>query len=106
MSISARYRDLVAETEDLQRRLAREPEDEVARFANRLAKAVATLGELRESVGEIPQMHLERQLTPVLLRAHNQIDRVRVDLEERQATDWAARLWTLQQTIYRLLNDL
>ncbi|TYO96377.1 hypothetical protein EDC39_11483 [Geothermobacter ehrlichii] len=105
MSISARYRELVAETENLQRRLSREQDEGLVRFANRLSRAVVTLAELREGVGEIPQMHLERELTPVLLRAHNQIDRVRVELEE-QAADWAGRLWNLQQTIYRLLNDL
>ncbi|ORJ54249.1 hypothetical protein C2E25_12910 [Geothermobacter hydrogeniphilus] len=106
MSISTRYRDLAAEAADLNARLKQEAAEEGDRCVRQLAKAVAALEELREGVGEIPQMRLERELTPVLLRAHNDIDRARLWLEEEDRGDWSARLWGLQQTIYRLLNDL
>ncbi|GAB4178499.1 MAG: hypothetical protein Tsb0017_15340 [Geothermobacteraceae bacterium] len=104
MSISTRYRDLIAEVEDMQQRMARA--EDLERHAVRLGRAAEILAELREGVGEIPQMHLERQLTPVLLKAHNRIDRIRVDLEDQEVADWPGRLWSLQQAIYRLLNDL
>ncbi|RME36338.1 MAG: hypothetical protein D6794_08650 [Deltaproteobacteria bacterium] len=104
MNISSRYRHLVAEVEDMQQRMARV--EELDRYARRLERAVEILAELHESVGEIPQMHLERELTPVLLKAHNRIDRIRVDLENQEVADWPGRLWSLQQAIYRLLNDL
>jgi len=106
MSISARYRDLVAETADLQGRLKQDLGDAEDRSLRPIDKAVATLEELREGVGEIPQMRLERELTPVLLRAHNDLDRARLWLEEDGREQWPGRLWALQQTIYRLLNDL
>jgi len=106
MRISTRYRDLAAEAADLQARLTQSCRGEENRCVRQLGKAVAALEELREGVGEIPQMRLERELTPVLLRAHNDIDRARLYLEEDGQTGWPERLWSLQQTIYRLLNDL
>lgn len=106
MSISTRFRDLAAEAADLQGQLIQAVAAEGHRSVRQLGKAVTTLEELREGVGEIPQMRLERELTPVLLRAHNDIDRARLWLEEDGLGGWPERLWALEQTIYRLLNDL
>lgn len=106
MSISGRYRDLAAEVAALQAPLAAATGGDDSRSARQVGKAIETLEEFRESVGEIPQMRLERELTPVLLKAHNYVDRGRVLLEDAEQAEWPPRLWEIQQKIYRLLNDL
>ncbi len=108
MNISERYRDLVAETRDLLLTLQEEtPASEAAaRELRALEDALQGLVELEEGVGEIPRIRLEVELTPVLLKAHNQIDRARLVLDEQQRAERVATAWELQQTIYRLLNDL
>lgn len=106
MSISTRYRDLAAETGDLSLKLSAATGGDESRYGRQMAKAVETLDELSEAVGEIPQMKLERELTPILLRAHNFVDRARVSLEDDDDVEWPPRLWEIQQKIYRLLNDL
>ena len=59
----------------------------------------------QEQVGEIPRIQLEGKLTPVLLKGHGRLDQARLLLEEEQHP-LAGRVWELEQTIYRLLNDL
>jgi hypothetical protein len=51
-------------------------------------------------------MNLELKLTPILLKAHNHLDRARLIFEEEGLDEQAAATWELQQKIYRLLNDL
>ncbi len=105
MKISERYRDLVAEVAGLQKALQASEQDLPEKVRNVAGSAAATLEEYREQVGEIPRIQLEDRLTPVLLRGHSQLDRTRLMLEE-QGHPLASRVWELEQTIYRLLNDL
>jgi len=105
MSISERYRELVAEIKDLLAGVATTAEQE-GREVREIRKATEGLVELQESVGEIPRIRLEADLTPVLLKAHNQLDRARLLYEEQGREDLAAALWEMEQKIYRLLNDL
>lgn len=105
MTISDRYRQIVADLEACQALLAAGSEDLSAE--SKIVGAAATqLYELLDQVGEIPRIRLENQLTPVLLKAHSQLDRARLLLEERDQDDDADAVWDLQQAIYRLLNDL
>lgn len=106
MTISDRYRQIVADLEACQNQLTLSSEDLAAEIKI-IAEAKAQLHELLEQVGEIPRFRLETQLTPVLLKAHSQLDRARLLLEDREGQDTAAdAVWELQQAIYRLLNDL
>lgn len=106
MSISERYRALVEGVEEVLAALQAEPLEGSQKHVSLVAKALEGLDEFRESVGEIPQMHLENKLSPVLLRAHSDLDRSRLLLDERGEEDRAARIWELEQGIYRLLNSL
>jgi len=106
MSISERYRDLVADVQAMLGTLQADESLPQGRELRTVAQAAAGLGELEERVGEIPRIRLESELTPVLLKAHTQLDRGRLLLEELGAEDRAAALWELEQKIYRLLNDL
>jgi hypothetical protein len=105
MSISDRYRELVRDIEEHGGELAAAVGDGRAELEI-FSQAVLGLRELLEQVGEIPRNKLESQLTPVLLRAHTQLDRVRVLLDELGEEDRAAAIWELEQRLYRLLNDL
>ncbi len=105
MSISERYRELVAEVNLVLAGFV-EAAPEEGREIREIRKAVEGLVELQETVGEIPRIRLEPDLTPVLLKAHSQFDRVRLLFEEQGKEDQAASLWELEQKIYRLLNDL
>ncbi len=105
MSISERYRDIVANV-GLFLDQTREGGVGSGRESVHVEKALVTLRELAESVGEIPRIRLENDLTPVLLKAHGQLDRARLLLEEGGAEDAGAAVWELEQQIYRLLNDL
>jgi hypothetical protein len=51
-------------------------------------------------------MRIEQHLSPILLDAHNLLDRARLLLAEDGAETSAARVWDIQQMLYRLLNDL
>jgi hypothetical protein len=105
MSISDRYRQLAEDVrifmETLRAQLGSEGKE-----MQMVGKAVDGLEELREQVGEIPRIRLEAELTPVLLRAHGNLDRARLLFEEVGAEDRAAATWEMEQKIYRLLNDL
>jgi len=105
MTISERYREIAREVSGFESRLTGQAESE-ARDVREVAKAAAGLAEWMEQVGDVPRMHLETRLTPVLLKAHNQLDRARLLFEEAGLEDHAASCWGLQQKIYRLLNDL
>ncbi|HEX9874494.1 MAG TPA: hypothetical protein VGA43_09035 [Deferrimonas sp.] len=105
MSISDRYRELVRDIEGYGMELAAAVgagRAEVESYNH----GVQGLRELQEQVGEIPRIKLESQLTPVLLKAHTQLDRARIFLDEQGEEDRAAAIWELEQRIYRLLNDL
>lgn len=105
MTISDRYRQIVADLAACQTLLAAGSED--LSVENKIVAGAATqLHELLDQVGEIPRIRLETQLTPVLLKAHSQLDRARLLLEERDQDDASDAVWDLQQAIYRLLNDL
>lgn len=106
MSISERYRELVAEVNVVLAGFAEAATEAESREIREIRKAVEGLVELQETVGEIPRIRLEPDLTPVLLKAHSQFDRARLLFEEQGRADRAASLWELEQKIYRLLNDL
>lgn len=102
MNISERFRELERDVRALQQKIA-------ATDGPRLAvvgQALAGLEEMAERVGDIPRIRLEAELTPVLLKAHTQLDRARLLCEEDGAEDRAAAIWELEQRIYRLLNEL
>jgi hypothetical protein len=103
MNISDRYRELV---KDVRALLGEQSGDDEAREQKLIREAARELGELAEQVGEIPRIQLESKLTPVLLKAHSQLDRSRLLLEEQGAEDRAAAVWELEQKIYRLINAL
>ena len=105
MTISDRYRQIVADLAACQNLLTAGSED-LSAEKKIVAGAAAQLGELIDQVGEIPRIRLETQLTPVLLKAHSQLDRARLLLEERDQDEASDAVWELQQAIYRLLNDL
>ncbi len=106
MSVSDRYRELADAVSSFSRDVEATSDPENGKEVNQVAQAVQLLAELQEQVGEIPRIRLEAELTPVLLKAHNRLDRARLLLEERGAEDRAAAAWELEQKIYRLLNDL
>lgn len=106
MSISDRYRELVVDAQAALAEMTGVAGEEEGRELREVRKATEGLAELFEAVGEIPRIRLEADLTPVLLKAHNQLDRARLLLEEQGAADRAAAVWELEQKIYRLLNDL
>jgi hypothetical protein len=106
MSISDRYRELVIDVQAVLAEMTGASGEEEGRELREVRKATEGISELYEAVGEIPRIRLEADLTPVLLKAHNQLDRARLLLEEQGAADRAAGIWELEQKIYRLLNDL
>lgn len=110
MSISDRYRSLAEDVSRLAARQKKHFGDEVEKplkdALKSLRKADAVLDELKEGVGEIPRIRLEDQLTPVLLKGHNNLDRSRLEFSAAGEEKVAEQVWEIQQTIYRLLNDL
>jgi hypothetical protein len=106
MSISDRYRQLVNEIQAYYEEMKDVAASEDVAELRMIGKATLELKDLQDSVGEIPRIRLESQLTPVLLKAHSQLDRARLLLDEQGEEDRAAEVWELEQKIYRLLNDL
>jgi hypothetical protein len=106
MSISERYRKIVNDVQELLNKLQESAEVVGGKELRMVAQAAQGLADLQEQVGEIPRIRLESKLTPVLLKAHTQLDRARLLLEEQGVEDWAACVWEMEQRIYRLLNDL
>jgi len=106
MSISDRFRDIVSDVRAFHDKLSSTPQGAGQKGIRFVAKASVALRETGEGVGEIPRIRLESQLTPVLLKAHSDLDRARLLYEEEGEEDIAAATWELEQKIYRLLNDL
>jgi len=106
MSISARYRTLSADARLLQKKITTSTPELQAQVERELAKATETLDAFAEQVGEIPQFKLEKELTPVLIKAHGELDLTRLLLEAADDEVNAERIWDMEQQIYRLLNDL
>lgn len=105
MSVSNRFREISREIVEFQAALEAQGEP-VAKGRKPVAKASECLQEWIELVGEIPRKSIEFKLTPVLLKAHNHLDRARLSFEEDGCDGPAATTWNLQQKIYRLLNDI
>ncbi len=105
MSISTRFRDISRDVTNYFNDLSSQGEA-TDKGGREVKKARAELNEWTEQVGEIPRMSLEYKLTPVLLKAHNNLDRARLIFEEDGLDAQAKAAWALQQKIYRLLNDL
>lgn len=106
MSISNRFRDIAKEVDAFRVQL-RGCEPKADQGARIVKKASKGLQEWVEPVGEIPRMRLEFQLTPILLKAHDTLDKARLSFEDVEGLDAQAdAVWELQQKIYRLLNDL
>ncbi len=106
MTISERYRDIVQLMEqqaDAYYTLLPEEATKPLHFVDR---AVEELLEWVEGVGDIPRNQLEAKLSPVLLKAHGDLDRARVLLEQAEQDAVAAMIWEMEQLLYRLLNDL
>lgn len=106
MTITERFRQITEQIEhqaDLYYTMLPEESTTILRFVDR---AVEELQDVGESVGEIPQFQLDAKLSPVLLKAHEQLDRARVQLEKDGHEDVSGMIWELEQLIYRLLNDL
>ncbi len=107
MSISERYRDLVVELQSLIKCMRQdEQSDATERIFRIIDQAVARLVEQAEDVGTIPRMKIDKELSPILLEAHNMFDRARLLLEEDDCEKEADKLWEVQTKLYRLLNDL
>jgi hypothetical protein len=105
MSISNRFRDIAKEVALFRSQLKGcDPRAEPG--ARVIKKSSKILEEWVEQVGEIPRMRLESQLTPILLKAHDSLDKARLVFEEADLDTQADAAWELQQKIYRLLNDL
>ena len=106
MSISERYRQLLEQMDKESDRLYEELPESTVKALRQVDIAVEEMQELAESVGEIPQFQIESKLSPVLLKSHESLDRARVMLEKDGHEKAAAKVWELEQLIYRLLNDL
>lgn len=105
MNISERYRLLVQDARALlEARQAATAANE-GRDVRLVAQAFQGLAELGERVGDVPRIRLEAEVTPVLLKAHMQLDRARLLLEE-QGDPASGAIWEMEQKIYRLLNEL
>ena len=105
MSVSNRFRDIARDVASFRTEL-KACGDEVDQGARAVKKASRTLQEWVEQVGEVPRNRLEFQLTPVLMKAHDCLDRARLSFEEADLDTQSDATWELQQKIYRLLNDL
>ena len=106
MSISTRYRTLTVDSRTLRKTIDTDNPELQEKVDRELVKASEILESLFELVGDIPQFKLEKELTPVLIKAHGTLDRCRVLLEDADDTDNADRIWEMEQHLYRLLNDL
>lgn len=105
MSVSNRFRDIARGIDAFRVRL-KTGDARAEQGARVVKKASKGLQEWIEQVGEIPRMRLELELTPVLMKAHDTLDKARLMFEEEELDDLADEAWELQQQIYRLLNDL
>ncbi|PLX89241.1 MAG: hypothetical protein C0618_01645 [Desulfuromonas sp.] len=106
MRISDRYKEVYEDLCTMLEKNFKESSTETEAVVRILCATVDELEARMETVGEIPQIHLEKQISPILLSAHAQLDRARLMLEGVGQADKAERVWAFEQKIYRLLNDL
>lgn len=106
MTISERYRDIAEQLEHQADHLYTLLPEEATRPLHFVDLAAEEVLELVEIVGEIPRYQLDAKLSPVLLKAHGDLDRARVQLEQAGYEAVAGMIWESEQLIYRLLNDL
>jgi uncharacterized membrane protein YfbV (UPF0208 family) len=106
MTISERYRQIHEQLELEADRLYKQLPESATKALRLVDQAAEEFQEFLDGVGEIPQYQLEAKLSPVLLRAHGQLDRARVQLTNDEHEKAAELIWELEQLIYRLLNDL
>mgnify|MGYP000329996396 CR=1 FL=1 len=106
MSISNRFRDIAKDVNDFWVNL--KGCDVNAEQPSRVVKkANKGLQEWVEPVGEIPRIRLESELTPILLKAHDTLDKARLVFEDVEGLDVQTdTTWELPQKIYSLRNDL
>lgn len=104
MSISNRFRDIAKEVAAFRVQL-KSGDPAADQGARVVKKASRGLQEWIEQVGEVPRMRLETELTPILMKAHDTLDKARLIFEEADLDESADATWELQQKIYRLLND-
>jgi hypothetical protein len=106
MSISERYRQILERIDRESDRLYEILPEDTANALRLVDIAAEELQDWVDLVGEIPQFQLEAKLSPVLLKAHGDLDRARVLLEKYEHQGAGAMVWELEQELYRLLNDL
>ncbi|WP_321371360.1 hypothetical protein [uncultured Desulfuromusa sp.] len=106
MSISTRYRQILEQIDQESDRLYEILPESTASALRLVDIAAEGLQDWVDSVGEIPQFQLEEKLSPVLLKAHADLDRARVLLEKSDHQHAGEMIWELEQGLYRLLNDL
>ena len=106
MSITERFRQILVQIEAEADRLYEALPEDTAKALRLVDLAAEEMQDWVESVGEIPQLQLDNKLSPVLLKAHGQLDRARVLLETADHQKEAGIIWELEQLVYRLLNDL
>jgi len=107
MKITDRFRQLTQLSEELFGQFSSQPDGvRIDRAVDLLKKGQEELAEWSELVGEIPQMRLEQKLSPVLLQVHSTLDRARVLYEDTGKAEEGALIWSVEQQVYRLLNDL
>ena len=106
MSISERYRQILERIDHESDRLYETLPECTASTLRLVDIAAEGLQDMVDSVGEIPQLQLENKLSPVLLKAHGDLDRARLLLERDGHQQASEIVWDLEQGLYRLLNDL
>ena len=106
MSISERYRQILEQLDTESDRFYEVLPEDTANALRQVDLAAEEMQDWVEAVGEIPQNRLDAKLSPVLLKAHEHLDRARVMLEKAEHPKEAETIWELEQLIYRLLNDL
>jgi hypothetical protein len=82
MTISERFRDIVQLVEQQADDFYTMLPEEATRPLRFVDRAAEDLLEWVEGVGDIPRSQLEAKLSPVLLKAHGELDRARVQLEQ------------------------
>lgn len=106
MKFSESYRQLVERIDQESDHLYEILPESASNALRLIDIATEELQDWVDLVGEIPRLQLEFKLSPVLLKAHGQLDRARVLLEAGNHQSASELIWELEQSIYRLLNKL
>lgn len=106
MSISERYRQILEQIDRESDHLYEILPENTVKALRLVDIAAEELQDWVDLVGEIPQFQLEAKLSPVLLKAHGDLDQARVLLERDEHQKAGEIVWELEQGVYRLLNDL